>query len=45
MSKKIDKAIAILEKLLYGNRENLSPYGIDEELSYAINHLKKYKEK
>ena len=45
MSKKIDKAIVILKELLYGNRENLSPFGIDEELSYAINHLKDYKER
>ena len=45
MSKDIDKAIVILKELLYGDRENLSPYGIDEELAYAINHLKAYKEK
>jgi len=45
MSKDIDKAIVILKELLYGDRENLSPFGIDEELAYAINHLKAYKEK
>tara|TARA_R100001443_G_scaffold91496_1_gene98092 strand:- start:400 stop:552 length:153 start_codon:yes stop_codon:yes gene_type:complete len=43
--KDVDKAIVILKELLYGNRENLSPFGIDEELSYAISYLKAYKEK
>lgn len=45
MSKDIDKAIVILKELLYGDRENLSAFAIDEELAYAINHLKAYKEK
>jgi len=45
MSKDINKAIIILKELLYGDRESLSPFGIDEEIAYAINHLKAYKEK
>ena len=42
--KDIDKAIVILKELLY-ETEKIIGFGIDEELAYAINHLKAYKEK
>lgn len=42
---KIDDTIKILKELLYGDRENLSPYGIDEQIGYAITNLKVYKER
>ena len=41
----MNEVINILEKLLYGDRESLSPNSIDEKLSYAITKLKVYKQK
>tara|TARA_R110002094_G_C4772195_1_gene200477 strand:- start:92 stop:241 length:150 start_codon:yes stop_codon:yes gene_type:complete len=36
---RIKKAKRILKELLYGSRENLSPYVIDELLATAITNL------
>jgi hypothetical protein len=42
---RIDKALKILKELLHGDRESLTPYGLDEEIGYCITHLKVFKEK
>ena len=36
---RIEKAKRVLEELLYGSREKLSPYIIDELLAVAITNL------
>jgi hypothetical protein len=42
---RIDKTLEILKELLYGDRESLTPYGLDEQLDSAITNLRVFKEK